>query len=127
MSSLNGASKRLLRILVVEDEPDLRALALMVLEEDGGFDVLMAESADAAFAILASDDAIDCVFTDVNMPGLFDGLDLAAGIMKHFHLTKVVITSGNGYVSTPVPGVPFVPKPYNVTNLPDILRSAVAS
>ena len=69
------------KILIVENEPALRLLVATVLEDDGGFDLLMADSADQAFKFIALHDGIDCVFTDVNMPGRFDGLGLAKGVL----------------------------------------------
>jgi CheY-like chemotaxis protein len=65
-------------ILVVEDDPDVRELALTVLEE-AGYRVLEAASGDEAHRLLLAhpDLRIDALFTDVVMPGRFDGIDIA--------------------------------------------------
>ena len=65
-------------ILVVEDDRDVRELAITVLEE-AGYRVLEAVSGDDAYRLLLAhpDLRIDALFTDVVMPGRFDGIDIA--------------------------------------------------
>ena len=65
-------------ILVVEDDRDVRDIALAVLE-DAGYRVLEAPSGDEAYRLLLAypDLRIDVLFTDIVMPGRFDGIDLA--------------------------------------------------
>jgi len=66
-------------ILVVEDDRDVREIALAVLEA-AGYRVLEAASGDDAYRLLLArpDLPIDVLFTDVVMPGRLDGIDLAA-------------------------------------------------
>ncbi len=65
-------------ILVVEDDHDVREVALAVLE-GAGYRVIEAASGDEAYRLLLSDPdmQIDVLFTDVVMPGRLDGIDLA--------------------------------------------------
>lgn len=56
------------RILVVDDEPTVRALVRDVLEEEG-HEVVLAEDGYAALRMVEST-APDCVVLDVMMPGL---------------------------------------------------------
>jgi CheY-like chemotaxis protein len=65
-------------ILVVEDDREVRELALAVLEE-AGYRVLEAASGDDAYRLLLAhpDLRVDLLFTDVVMPGRLDGIDLA--------------------------------------------------
>ena len=67
------------RILLVEDQEEV----LQVLEKtllSAGFDVVTAESGDAAYAIFSADDNFDLVATDIVMPGSRQGPRLARDI-----------------------------------------------
>jgi CheY-like chemotaxis protein len=65
-------------ILVVDDDREVREVALAVLER-AGYRVLEAASGDDAHRLLLAhpDLRVDVLFTDVVMPGHFDGIDLA--------------------------------------------------
>jgi PAS domain S-box-containing protein len=55
-------------VLVVEDNPEVRAFSVMSLTELG-YRVLQAADAEAALSILRTDQRVDLVFTDVVLPG----------------------------------------------------------
>jgi CheY-like chemotaxis protein len=57
------------RILYVEDDADIRAIATMALEAVGGFTVLACASGDEALAIAPTASA-DLLLLDVMMPGM---------------------------------------------------------
>lgn len=61
--------KPLARILYVEDEPDIRAVAQMALEAVGGFSVIACASGNEALAA-ALTAAADLILLDVMMPGM---------------------------------------------------------
>jgi two-component system, response regulator PdtaR len=63
-------------ILVVEDNELLRLHAAGLLEENG-FGVVEAANADAALKLLETRDDVRLLFTDIQMPGSCDGMDLA--------------------------------------------------
>jgi CheY-like chemotaxis protein len=65
-------------ILLVEDDREVREVALTVLEA-AGYRVLEAANGDDAHRLLLAhpDLRVDVLFTDVVMPGRFDGVDLA--------------------------------------------------
>jgi CheY-like chemotaxis protein len=65
-------------ILVVDDNREVREVALAMLEA-AGYRVLAAASGDDAYSLLLAcpDLRIDALFTDVVMPGQLDGIDLA--------------------------------------------------
>src|SRR5271156_3982846 len=70
-------------VLVVEDEELLRAFAAWQLEE-AGFEVLQAANADEALQAMKSRPDVRVLFTDVQMPGRLDGMDLARKIHEQW-------------------------------------------
>ncbi|MBV9862385.1 MAG: response regulator [Alphaproteobacteria bacterium] len=82
-------------ILVVEDDPDIRELAVMLLEAVS-YRVIAAETADAAYRLLVAnpDWHVDLLFTDVVMPGRLDGIDLANAAKKLRPEIKVLYATG---------------------------------
>jgi DNA-binding NtrC family response regulator len=60
---------------------------------------------------------VDVVFTDVNMSGAFDGLDLARRINHRWPRIAVLITSGRGCPDGDHACARFVPKPYMLDTL----------
>src|SRR5437899_12512949 len=61
-------------VLVVEDEPTVRALAESIIEALG-YMILSAANAREAIALLEQDEPIDILFTDINMPDGPDAID----------------------------------------------------
>jgi CheY-like chemotaxis protein len=82
-------------ILVVEDDRDVRDIAVAVLEE-AGYRVLEAESGDDAYRLLLAhpDLRIDALFTDVVMPGRLDGIDIANAARELRPELRVLYTTG---------------------------------
>jgi len=108
-------------ILVVEDDVLLRLSTADQLR-DGGFHVIEAASGDEARAVLEAGVEADIVFSDVNMPGVLDGVGLAQWLAEHRADVPVVIASGLQDVlrsaQTSCPHVKaFVLKPYDVDAL----------
>jgi CheY-like chemotaxis protein len=70
-------------VLVVEDDPDVREIAVAVLETEG-YRVLEAANGDKALRLLAGapEVHVDLLFTDVVMPGRLDGIDLANEVRR---------------------------------------------
>lgn len=79
-------------ILLVEDRPEVRNLALQVLEIYG-YSVLPAASGEQALEIASRTDAIDLMVTDVVMPGM-TGPQLAQAIKQVRPSLKVIFMSG---------------------------------
>jgi len=110
-------------VLVVEDEPLLRMMAVELVE-DAGYVALEARTADEAIAVLESRQDIRIVFTDVDMPGSMDGLKLAAAIRNRWPPVDLIITSGHVRVSAgdlPERGM-FFSKPYDPSAIAAQLR-----
>jgi len=81
------------RILVVEDDAQVRAAAVDTLSELG-YAVLKAENAEQALAILASGAPVDMLFTDVVMPGPISARELARRAQEMQPSLLVLYTSG---------------------------------
>ena len=107
-------------ILVVEDEPDERFLAAEMLEETG-FEVIEAETAERALAILNDrGDEVNVVFSDVRTPGTIGGFELARIIGVTWPRVQVLLTSGEAgdQPSDLRVSATFIPKPWRA---PEIL------
>lgn len=91
-SALDGPA----RLLVVDDDPILRELAVAELSRPGTV-VVAAEDGEAAWSLLAGDPGFDLVVTDLEMPRIsgFSLLDLIRHSAAHSHLPVVVLTSRN--------------------------------
>lgn len=102
------------QILIVEDDPLIRMLGIDSLE-DAGFAVVDARSADEAIVILERSPDVRLVFTDIDMPGSMNGLELAVLVHRRWPNVKLLVTSGHKMLSNwqiPDDGH-FVPKPYS--------------
>lgn len=80
-------------VLIVEDEPLLRMMAVDLVE-DAGFEALEASNAKDAVAILERRSDITILFTDIEMPGDMNGLSLAAAVRDRWPPVKIIVTSG---------------------------------
>jgi|GEM_PF-1215338 len=104
--------------LVVEDEPMVR-MALVDFLSDNGLDVREAGSADDAWRLIEAGERFDIVYTDVNMPGELDGLDLAHRLHRDCEDTRIVILSGRQHPDRAAlpDGAVFLTKPYRYEDL----------
>ncbi len=120
-------------VLLVEDEPSVRALVRDVLVENG-YRVL--EARDGAVALEVLDrhrGEVLCVLTDVVMPGM-NGLELATLINRRHPEVRVLFTTGY-FSGAPIPalsgGEHLLKKPFGARELlgklRDVLNPAAAS
>jgi DNA-binding NtrC family response regulator len=113
------------RVLVVEDDLLVGAVAAEALEE-AGFAVLTAASAEESKVIL-TEEVIDVLFTDIDLGGV-DGCDLAHQALKAQPGLAVVLTSGRSrrcHADRLPPGATFLAKPYRLSHLVDEVLRAV--
>ena len=80
-------------ILVVEDDPDVRALVVSTLSAFG-YRVFEAEQGPAALEILDTMPVLDLLLTDVVLPGGMNGRELADAVQKRLPQVKVLFSSG---------------------------------
>ena len=88
-----GSKGRETRVLVVDDDPDVRALINDLLTDEG-FKVETADTADLALSKLR-DRPVDVVLLDISMPAM-SGLDLMAEIRKHTDVPIIFVTGKGG-------------------------------
>jgi len=116
-----------LRIVVVDDAPEVRTVLTAELRADGGFDVV-GQGGNGLEAIdLASRLAPDLVLLDVSMPDM-DGLDALVAIRVAAPATKVVMLSGFAADeladrAQELGATAFLHKDLPTEELPDVLRS----
>ena len=82
-----------LRLLIVDDEPQVRRVLTVALES-AGFDVVSAAAGNTALDLFDSDPhGFDLVLTDLTMPGL-DGHELFDALTARDPELPVILTSG---------------------------------
>jgi len=122
---LAGASRT--RVLAVEDDLLVGAVAAEALEEAGST-VLFAASAEEANIILA-EEVIDVLFTDIDLGGL-DGCELGQQALKARPELAMILTSGRSrrcHADRLPPRAAFLAKPYCLSHMVDeVLRALQA-
>ena len=119
-------------IMVVEDEPILRALVRKVLER-GGYTVVESSSGLAALELWGrTKPHIDLLLTDMVMPDGISGLQLADKLKAQNPGLKVIFTTGYsaelmGKDFKIKEGVNFLQKPYPPQKLVQTVRNGLAS
>jgi CheY-like chemotaxis protein len=106
-----------LRVLVVDDEPDIRATVLAMLETEG-YDVdEAANGADALHAIEARPP--DLILLDMRMPVL-DGWAFASELRRRGHGTPIVVMTAARDAARwagEIAAAAFVAKPFGLDDL----------
>ncbi|SFU72607.1 CHASE domain-containing protein [Pseudoduganella namucuonensis] len=117
-------------ILVVEDDAEVRQIAINTLTELG-YTVLDAEDGERALAIVRGGIAIDLLFTDVVMPGPVSSTELAA--LASAMLPRMAVLFTSGYTRNALTskgrlqeGVQLLSKPYRREQLAQRVREALA-
>ena len=92
-----------------------------------GYQTYQAENASQALEILAQHKEIDCLFTDVVMPGGINGYELAQRAIENKPALKVLITSGFTSKTISQNGRPLfstrlLSKPYRKADLAQHIR-----
>jgi adenylate cyclase len=88
-------------ILVVDDEPDMKALVLQKFRHqirDGAVNFLFASDGVEALAMLEAKGNIDMVVADINMPRM-DGLTLLQKLRESAENVSTIIVSAYGDMS----------------------------
>jgi PAS domain S-box-containing protein len=118
-------------ILVVEDEPDVRAIVRRQLESLG-HRVLVAEAATEALLLVQGPGAPDVLLTDVVLKAGLNGIDLAQAARKARPDLPVIFMSG--YTAVPEAqqrirdtGAPLLSKPFTTPQLERAVNAVCAA
>jgi CheY-like chemotaxis protein len=117
-------------ILVVDDEPTVRALIADVLSMGGYTCINAANGADALRIVEADVVHFDLVLSDVRMPGDVSGFQLANRVRELCPDTRVLLISG--YVEPKIAetiaqeGLRVIPKPFRQHQLLDAVNAEFA-
>ncbi|MBX3115449.1 MAG: sigma-54-dependent Fis family transcriptional regulator [Fimbriimonadaceae bacterium] len=115
------------RVLVVDDELNIRRI-LQASFDKNGWVALTAESGEEALAVLGREE-VDCVLTDVTMPGL-SGYDLQKQIAEKYPSLPVVIMTAFGTIPQAIEAIrsgafEFVTKPFDLDSVKKVVQSAL--
>jgi len=113
-------------ILVVEDNEDVRSVAVSLLEQLG-YRTIAVDEAEAAIDTLAAGHQINLVFSDVILPGRIDGVALARELTERYPQIPIVLTTGYSKIFDSEPEFPVLRKPYQLSALGRIIHEALNS
>lgn len=116
-------------VIVVEDEPMNRLIAVDVLEE-AGFEVVDFGRADEAVTYAEAHEPVSALFTDINVPGDRDGIELARIFIQRWPATLILVTSGRFGTIRPTElptAVLYMSKPWRGKDVVQALRSALGT
>lgn len=132
VSQAKGLYMGLGRVLVVDDEPEVRE----VLQEfllSRGYDVVLAGSGGEALAALDAPepDRPDLALLDVSMPGM-DGVETLRRMVKVDPLIPVIMVTANTDVEVTskllgLGAVDYIPKPFDLEYLDQAIRIQLAA
>ena len=88
------------KILVVDDEANIRKSLKMILEYEG-YQFLEAGDGEEALSQIEETIDLDLVLLDIKLPGR-DGLDILAEVKKRPYAPEVIMISGQGTIQTAV-------------------------
>jgi len=109
-------------VLVVEDNPAVRQVAISTLRSLG-FDVIEADTGDAAATLLKANDRVRLVLSDVRMPGGLSGIDLARFIKSEKPDVQVLLTTGYVDGEETIEDIELLYKPYRATDLAEKIQA----
>ena len=117
-------------ILVVEDDAQVRQLAVSMLSRLG-YTTVEAGSARIALQSLAERPQIALLFTDIVLPGGMNGVELAEEAQRQYPDLKVLFTSGYpenalAHHQRPNQNLELIPKPYRKVDLAHKLHAILA-
>jgi DNA-binding NtrC family response regulator len=129
MLTEEGAVARPSRVLVVEDDAEMRALLLDELRNDGHEVAEAQDGAEAVLALRAGE--FDVILMDKNLPGP-SGLDLLPGFRRLCPRSRIIMMTAFGDVPSYVEAVEkgaveFLFKPFSMREMKAAIQKALGS
>lgn len=112
-----------MNVLVVEDDPFIRDMAVAELEE-AGHQVMEAATGGQALRLLQTGISIDVLLTDIRMPEA-NGWEVARAYRQRFPDLPVVYVTGYAEQVQPVTRGIILTKPYKMAQVVDLLNALV--
>lgn len=127
MSPIVGQKDYMDKILVVDDEANIRTVLSAMLKKEG-YEVALAADGRQALKIL-QDENCAVIITDSKMPNM-DGMALLSQIIKNYPGIPVIIITAHGTIATAVDALKkgafdYITKPFDQQELTDLIHKAV--
>ena len=115
------------RILVVDDEENLRRVTQLKLQQ-AGYEALTASDASQALEVLSKHPQ-DLVLTDLKMPGM-SGIDLLRKVKEEYPEVIVVVVTAYGTIESAVEAMrlgayDYIIKPFDLSELLEKIESII--
>jgi two-component system response regulator AtoC len=122
-----AGTKDMNKILVVDDELNMR-LVLKALLNKEGYEVVTASDGLEALKVLKIDD-VNVIVTDLKMPRL-DGLGLLERVIREYPSTPVIMITAHGTIATAVDALKkgafdYITKPFEKDELKSVIHKAI--
>lgn len=117
MNPIDAASRGAIVVLVVDDEPMVRMLAVDMFEELG-CEAIEAGSGEEALSRLAERPDVSLMFTDCRMPGM-TGPELAEAASKLWPKLRIVLVTGYHNIQSST--WPMVWKPFDARSIEQVV------
>ena len=118
-------------VLVVEDEPGVRDIAMQMLQFTG-FAVIEAIDAKSGLEQFTKNPNIDLVFSDVIMPGGTSGIEMAKEMLAQKPNTLILLATGYSEKAEALvnkasqsDNIAVVEKPYDINKIPKLIAAMI--
>jgi CheY-like chemotaxis protein len=115
--------------LIVEDNREERSLLAALLEESE-FEIVECDSAEAALGVMhIKEDRVAMLFTDIQLAGMIDGVELAQIFRSHCPSASLIVSSGRSddRLSDLPPDAVYLAKPWRALDILIIAEHARGS
>jgi two-component system, NtrC family, response regulator AtoC len=114
------------RILVADDEPNLRRVLSAILDREG-YHVVVAADGEEALGLVGQ--GVDAIITDLKMPRV-DGMTVLRKVVSEYHDIPVIIITAHGSVDSAVEAVKlgafdYIEKPFEQEQIRQVVAKAV--